>query len=201
MNQANLIGNLGAKPELRYLTNGDAVCEMRIATTERWRSNGEKREHTEWHRVIIWGAMGENAAKYLDKGSKVRITGRLRTRQWDDRDVVKRYTTEIRADEVEYLTAARRDEQPADDGQSGGYGAESGGGDGAQDDDIPFSDGGAPAEVEAPREVTQRAAAPAPAQRGSGAGAPAAGRAPAKSAASNRAPAKSAPAKRAPRGT
>jgi len=193
MNQVNIIGNLGAKPELRYIPGGDAVCEMRVATTERWRSNGEKREHTEWHRVILWGAMGENAARYLDKGSKVRVTGRLRTRQWEDREGVKRSTTEIRADEVEYLTAARHSDQPAaDDGQSDGYGAES---DGAQDDDIPFSEGGAPAEVEAPREVTQRAAAPAPAQRGSGASAPAAGRAPAKSAASNRAP-----AKRAPRG-
>ena len=108
MNKAMIIGNLGAKPEIRYLSSGQAVAELRVATTERWKSrDGERQEKTEWHRCVIWGKAAENAARYLDKGSKVYCEGRLQTRSWDDKDGIKRYTTEIVIDRMEYLSTAR----------------------------------------------------------------------------------------------
>jgi single-strand DNA-binding protein len=104
VNKAILVGNLGAKPELKYIPNGTAVCELRVATNERWNDKaGNKQEHTEWHRVIVWGKMGENCAQYLDKGRMVFVEGRISTRSWDDKEGVKRYTTEIVATNVQFL--------------------------------------------------------------------------------------------------
>jgi single-strand DNA-binding protein len=127
VNKVILIGNLGAKPELKYLPSGQAVCEMRIATNEQWTDkNQQKQERTEWHRVVVWGKTGENCAQYLDKGRSVFIEGRLQTRSWDDKTTgEKRYMTEIVANSVQFL---------------GGPGGERGAGAGAR----PSGDSGPP---------------------------------------------------------
>jgi single-strand DNA-binding protein len=99
-----LIGNLGADPETRYLPSGDAVTNIRIATTETWKDkDGNKQEATEWHRVAFFGRQAEIAGEYLKKGSQVYIEGRLQTRKWTDKEGQERYTTEIRADRMQML--------------------------------------------------------------------------------------------------
>ena len=104
VNKVILIGNLGADPETRYLPSGDAVTNIRIATTEVWRDkSGEKQEQTEWHRVALFGKTAEVAGEYLKKGSQVYIEGRLQTRKWTDKEGQDRYTTEIRADRMQML--------------------------------------------------------------------------------------------------
>src|SRR5579872_7404952 len=104
VNKAILIGNLGADPELRYTPSGSAVTELRIATTEKWTGkDGEKKEETEWHRVVVWTKQAENCAKYLKKGRPVYVEGRIRTRNWEDKEGQKRYMTEIVADKVQFL--------------------------------------------------------------------------------------------------
>lgn len=97
LNKVEIIGNLGADPELRYLQNGGAVANLNIATSESWKdkTTGEKKEKTEWHRVVIFGKLAEIAGEYLRKGSKVFIEGSLQTRKWQDQAGVDRYTTEI----------------------------------------------------------------------------------------------------------
>lgn len=105
LNKVILIGNLGADPETRYAPSGDAICNLRIATTEVWKdkTTGERREATEWHRVVFFGRLAEIAAQYLRKGSQVYVEGRLQTRKWQDKDGQDRYTTEIRGDEMKML--------------------------------------------------------------------------------------------------
>lgn len=100
VNKVILIGNLGTDPEVRYLPSGSAVANLRIATSESWRdkSTGEPQERTEWHRVTLFGKLGEIAGQYLRKGSKVYIEGKLRTRKWQGQDGQDRYTTEIVVD-------------------------------------------------------------------------------------------------------
>lgn len=97
LNKVEIIGNLGADPEVRYMPSGGAVANLSIATTESWKdkTTGEKKEQTEWHRVVIFGKLAEVAGEYLRKGSKVFIEGGLRTRKWTDQAGVERYTTEI----------------------------------------------------------------------------------------------------------
>lgn len=97
LNKVEIIGNLGADPEVRYMPSGGAVANLSIATTESWKdkTTGEKKELTEWHRVVIFGKLAEIAGEYLRKGSKVFIEGGLRTRKWTDQAGVERYTTEI----------------------------------------------------------------------------------------------------------
>jgi len=105
LNKAMLIGNLGADPESRFTQSGTCVCNIRVATTERFKNrDGEKQERTEWHRVVLWGRLGEIANEYLHKGSRVYIEGRIETRKWTDRDGNDRYTTEIRANEMKMLS-------------------------------------------------------------------------------------------------
>jgi single-strand DNA-binding protein len=105
VNKVILIGNLGADPESRFLPSGDAICNLRLATTEIWRdkATGERREATEWHRVALFGKTAETAAQYLRKGSQVYIEGSLRTRKWQDQSGQDRYTTEIRGDVMKML--------------------------------------------------------------------------------------------------
>jgi len=100
-----LIGNLGADPELRAFSNGDPVCNLRIATTDTWKdkASGEKWEATEWHRVVLYRKLAEIASQYLRKGSQVYIEGRIRTRKWQDKDGQDRHTTEIEANELTML--------------------------------------------------------------------------------------------------
>jgi single-strand DNA-binding protein len=108
VNKVILIGNLGADPEVRHLQNGAAVANFRIATSETYkdRQTGEKREQTEWHSIVAWRGLAEIVEKYLRKGSKVYVEGKLRTRQWQDKDGNTRYTTEIHADEMSMLDRA-----------------------------------------------------------------------------------------------
>jgi single-strand DNA-binding protein len=98
------VGNLGADPETRYMPSGDAITNIRIATTDRWKdkASGEMKEATEWHRIAFFGRLAEVAGQYLKKGSQVYVEGRLKTREWE-KDGVKRYTTEIVADEMKML--------------------------------------------------------------------------------------------------
>ena len=120
VNKVILIGNLGADPEVRHLQNGTPVANIRLATSETFkdRTTGERREQTEWHNVVLWRGLAEITEKYLRKGSKVYIEGKLRTRQWQDKDNNTRYTTEIVADEMTMLDRA------SDSGQGPVPGAE-----------------------------------------------------------------------------
>jgi len=104
LNKAILIGNLGADPETRYMPDGTCVCNIRIATTERFKDkSGERQERTEWHRVVLWGKLGEIANQYLHKGSQVYIEGKIETRKWTNKEGQDVYTTEIRANEMKML--------------------------------------------------------------------------------------------------
>ncbi|MGF6440537.1 single-stranded DNA-binding protein [Paraburkholderia youngii] len=117
VNKVILVGNLGADPEVRYLPSGDAVANIRLATTDRYKdkASGEFKEMTEWHRVSFFGRLAEVVSEYLKKGSSVYIEGRIRTRKWQAQDGTDRYSTEIVADQMQML---------------GGRGAGGGGGDG-----------------------------------------------------------------------
>jgi single-strand DNA-binding protein len=105
VNKVILVGNLGADPETRYLPNGDAVTNIRIATTESWKdkTSGDRKELTEWHRIVFYRRLAEIAAQYLKKGSQVYLEGRIRTRKWQDKEGQDRYTTEIEATEMQML--------------------------------------------------------------------------------------------------
>jgi single-strand DNA-binding protein len=162
VNKVIIIGNLGAKPELKYLPSGQAVCELRVATNETFTDkNQQKQERTEWHRIVVWGKTGENCAQYLDKGRSVYVEGRLQTRSWDDKNSgEKRYATEIVANSVQFLGGqggGGGGGEGRTGGGGGGYGGPRGGGGGgaprgggggggddgggfppASDDDIPF---------------------------------------------------------------
>ena len=149
VNKVILIGNLGKDPETRYAPSGDAICNITLATTDTWRdkATGEKREATEWHRVVFFGKLAEIAGQYLRKGSAAYIEGSLRTRKWQDKDGQDRYTTEIRADEMKMLGSRQgmggadapsrsegggRDSAPRDSGggRDNSYGGGGGGGGG-----------------------------------------------------------------------
>ena len=105
LNKVQLIGHLGADPETRYTTSGDAVCTIRLATSKSWRdkASGEQRESTEWHRVVLYRRLGEVAGQYLRKGSQVYIEGELQTRKWTDKDGIERYNTQVVAEEMKML--------------------------------------------------------------------------------------------------
>ena len=112
VNKVILVGNLGADPEMRAFSNGDAVCNLRLATSEKWtdKATGDAREITEWHRVVLYRRLAEIAGQYLRKGASVYIEGRLRTRKWQDKDGQDRYSVEIEAGEMKLLDARPRDE-------------------------------------------------------------------------------------------
>ncbi|MBT8430172.1 MAG: single-stranded DNA-binding protein [Gammaproteobacteria bacterium] len=105
VNKVILIGNLGQDPEVRYMPNGGAVCNINVATSETWKdkNTGESQEKTEWHRVVMFRRLAEIAGEYLKKGSKVYLEGRLQTRKWQDQQGQDRYTTEIVADQMQML--------------------------------------------------------------------------------------------------
>jgi single-strand DNA-binding protein len=121
VNKVILIGHLGADPETRAMPSGATVANLRIATTESWKDkqSGEQQERTEWHRVALFGRLGEIAGEYLRKGSQVYIEGALRTRKWQDKQGNERYSTEIIGNEMQML------------GGRGGSGGSGGGGGGA----------------------------------------------------------------------
>lgn len=105
LNKVILIGRLGADPEVRYLPSGDAITSVRLATSRRWRdrNTGERKEETEWHRVVFFGGLAKIAGEYLKKGSQAYVEGRIRTQKWQGQDGQDRYTTEIVADEMHML--------------------------------------------------------------------------------------------------
>ena len=105
INKVILVGNLGADPETRAMPSGTTVANLRIATSESWRDkqSGEQQERTEWHRVVLFGRLGEVAAEYLKKGSQVYIEGSLRTRKWQDKSGTERYSTEIVGNDMQML--------------------------------------------------------------------------------------------------
>lgn len=114
MNKAILIGNLGADPEVRSV-NGDSVCNMRIATSETWKDReGKKQERTDWHNVQVWGPQGEACGKFLRKGSKVGVEGKIQTRSYE-KDGQKHHATEIRADHVEFLDGKKDSDDRQED--------------------------------------------------------------------------------------
>jgi single-strand DNA-binding protein len=135
VNKVILVGNLGRDPEVRYMPDGNALCNLNLATTYAWKdkASGDKKEETEWHRVTLRNRLAEVAGEYLKKGSPVYIEGRLRTRKWTDKENIERYTTEIVADSMQLL------------GSRGGAGAPGGdrmgGGDSMGDGDSPRSSG------------------------------------------------------------
>ncbi len=105
VNKVILVGYLGKDPEVRYTPDQNAVANVSLATTESWKdkTSGEKQERTEWHRVVLFGRLGEIAGEYLKKGSQVYVEGRLQTRKWQDKDGAERYTTEIVATDMQML--------------------------------------------------------------------------------------------------
>ena len=151
VNKVILVGNLGHDVEVRQMTNGNPVANIRIATNERWtrRDTGQVQEHTEWHNVVLFGRRAELAQQYLQKGSRIYVEGRLRTRSWQDRDGNERRSTEVVADDMQFLDRRgeggdfeqRRAGGGAGGGQRGGYGnGNSNGnlGDSDMDDEVPF---------------------------------------------------------------
>ena len=150
VNKVILVGNLGRDAELRYTPGGAAVSTLNMATTETWTDKGgQRQEKTEWHRVVFWGKVAESLTEYLTKGKQVYVEGRLETRQWNDKDGNKRYTTEIKGDKI-VLLGGGGGGGGRGGGMSRGGGEESMGGGQASshghdvpeqpltDDDIPF---------------------------------------------------------------
>lgn len=136
VNKAIIIGNLGSDPELKYTPSGQAVANFSVATTETYNdAQGQRQDRTEWHRIVVWGKQAETCGRYLSKGRQVFIEGKIQTRQWEDRDGNKRYTTEIVARDVRFL-GNQRDNANASQGggqgggYQGGYGGDQGGGGG-----------------------------------------------------------------------
>lgn len=106
VNKVILVGNLGRDAELKYTPGGAAVATLSLATTETWNDkSGQRQEHTEWSRVVVWGKTAESLAEYLKKGKQIYVEGRLQTREWTDKDGHKRYTTEIRGDRIVLLSS------------------------------------------------------------------------------------------------
>ena len=152
VNKAILVGNLGRDPELRQTPSGQSVCNFTVATSESWTDrNGERVERTEWHRIVAWGKTGELCAQYLSKGRTVYVEGRIQTREWEDKDGNKRYTTEINAQNVNFIGP-----RGGDGGGSGGdYGGgrssgPSGGGGGGGGGAAPNNDPGPPLDDDIP---------------------------------------------------
>lgn len=123
INKVILIGNLGADPEVRYMPQGGAVANLNVATSETWtdKNTNEKKEATEWHRVVIYNRPAEIAGEYLRKGSKVYLEGKLKTRKWTDKDGVERYTTEIVCEEMQMLDGRGDNNGQQQSRQQGGY--------------------------------------------------------------------------------
>ena len=111
-----IVGNVGKDPEVRYTPNGTAVCNLSIATSRQWKDkhSGEKQEETEWHRVTFYDRLAEIVGEYIDKGSKLLVEGRLKTRKWTDKEGKDQYTTEIIAEQMQMLGEKKqRDDKPA----------------------------------------------------------------------------------------
>ncbi len=139
VNKVILVGNLGKDPEVRYMPSGEAVTNITLATTDTWKdkNSGEKKEATEWHRVVFFRKLAEIAGQYLKKGSQVYIEGSLKTRKWQDQGGQDRYTTEIVADSMQML-GRREGGAPAPAASKPAAAAPATGGVADFEDDIPF---------------------------------------------------------------
>jgi len=151
VNKVLLIGRLGNDPEVRYTSGGGAVANFNVATNESWTDKqGQKQERTEWHRVVVWGKLGELCGQYLSKGRQAYVEGRLQTREWTDKEGHKRYTTEIVAQNIQFLggpsdragaganASAGGDFSPGPSDFEGAPQETKGGGGGMADDEVPF---------------------------------------------------------------
>jgi len=158
VNKVIVVGNLGRDPEMRTFPSGDQVANVTVATTDRWKDkqSGEMREATEWHRIVFNGRLAEIAGQYLRKGSQVYVEGSLRTRKWTDKDGIEKYTTEIRADQMQMLGSRQGQGGPSGPSDDDGYGGGGGGG---------YSQGGGGGGGYAPRAPAAAPRAPAPAPR------------------------------------
>ena len=152
LNKVQIIGNLGRDPEVRYTPNGNAVCNVSVASTRQWKNkeSGEKQEETEWHRVVFYDRLAEIAGEYLKKGRSVYVEGRLKTRKWTDKEGKEQYTTEIVATEMQMLGGREGMGGGASDDRGGEEYAGGGGG------------GGAPQRAPAPASRPAPASKPAP---------------------------------------
>ena len=145
INKVILIGRLGTDPEVRYTTGGGAVANFNLATNESWTDkNGQKQERTEWHKIVVWGKLGELCGQYLSKGRQAYCEGRLQTRDWTDKDGNKRYTTEVVAQNIQFLggrsdsagagASSGQDFAPSQDFEPSMMGDQKG----ISDDEVPF---------------------------------------------------------------
>jgi single-strand DNA-binding protein len=146
INKVILVGRLGRDPEMKYTSGGTPFCRFSIATDDNWtdKGSGEKQERTEWHSIVVWDRLAEICNQYLTKGRLVYIEGSLQTREWDDKEGVKRKTTEVRARDMVMLgggsgSPGGEGGMPSrSDSASGPSGSSGGGGSAITDDDIPF---------------------------------------------------------------
>ena len=137
LNRVTVMGNLGADPEVKFAQNGNAIAQLRMACTEKWtdKNTGQKQERTEWVHIVVFGKQAENCGEYLRKGQQALVEGRMQTREWQDKDGNKRWTTEVVANNVVFL-GGRQQEQAGGGGyssQGSTYGAPS-----EPEDSIPF---------------------------------------------------------------
>ena len=148
LNKVQIIGNLGADPEMRFTASGQAVATFNVAVNRRYQTrDGERREETEWVRCVAWARLAETTSQYLTKGSQVYLEGRLQTRQWEDREGQRRYTTEVVANDVQFLDRRGSGSGDFDGGSDGGSdapadaagdGSDGPGGPDIDPDDLPF---------------------------------------------------------------
>ncbi len=144
LNKVQIIGNLGADPEMRFTASGQAVATFNVAVNRRYQTrDGERREETEWVRCVAWARLAETTSQYLTKGSQVYLEGRLQTRQWEDREGQRRYTTEVVANDVQFLDRRGSGSGDFDGGSdapadAAGDGSEGPGGPDIDPDDLPF---------------------------------------------------------------
>lgn len=139
INKVIIVGTLGKDPEVKYMPNGDAVCNLSVATSESWKDkHGEKVEKTEWHRVVIFRKLAEIAGEYLIKGSKVYLEGKIATRKWQDKEGIDRYTTEVVASKLQMLDS-RPSQGQGNNRPQANSGSHTAHQDDFDDEDIPFN--------------------------------------------------------------
>lgn len=178
VNKVIVVGHLGQDPEMRYMPSGDAVANLSVATTDKWRDkDGNMQEATEWHRISFFGRTAEVCSQYLKKGSQVYVEGSLRTRKYTDKEGIERYTTEIRGDRMQMLGGAQRGGRHDDGGYDSHQGGQqgyvnNGGGQRQATPRAPQNSGGYPARGSGGGQPRQQAPAPArqPAMAGGGGG-------------------------------
>jgi single-strand DNA-binding protein len=136
VNKVILVGNLGQDPELKYTPSGAAVTNFTLATNEVWKDNeGNSQERTEWHRIVLWRKQAEFAGEWLKKGRKIYVEGRLQTRSWEDKEGIKRYTTEVVGDTFITLDSRSDGERPAQTAETSSAPPAA---DAQEEDDLPF---------------------------------------------------------------